>query len=120
MTFLIYTILWMLGAGSFAKILHVSIQDGEWLGGWKKVLRKIDASKWGALSKPLGLCEICFAHMIAFLSFWCYVLFMSGLGLWAIHSDVMVMNIFLHLVWYIIYISITTQLGLYFIVKLFK
>lgn len=120
MLFLLHTILWIIGVASFTKILHISIQDGQWLGSWQRVLRKIDNSEWGALSKPLGNCELCFSHLITFLSFWCYLIFMSDLGLWAIHSDGFLMNAFLNLMWYIIYISIGTQLGLYFIVKLFK
>jgi len=114
---LILTLIFWIATGSMSLILFISTQQGQWLGKWQNVLRKLDLSgtKTGLiLSKIGGYCELCFSHFIGFLSFWIYLytnLHLIGLP---------VINIFIWFIWYLIYISISTNVNLYFITKLFK
>ena len=99
-----------------AKIVFFSIQDDQWLDelfNWQYRLRKwSEQNKWWV--KPLGYCEMCFSHLMAVVGFIVYCLFMTQANLWSIDHWV------LYMVWYLVYVSISTNLSLYFIVKLFK
>lgn len=109
--FITYTILAWLAIASLTKVLHFSIQPGQWLDSWQKVLHKIDLSKYSSLSKPLGYCEMCFAHLLAFIGFIVYTAFVSSLNAW-------VLNWWQSIIWYMVFVPISTILNVYFIKKL--
>jgi hypothetical protein len=115
-TFLLYTLLALVANACVAKIIFFSIQDGQWLDklfNWQYRLRKwAEGNKWWV--KPLGYCEMCFAHLMAVLGFVLYSVFMSAAHLWVLHHWL------LGVIWYLVYVGIATNLSLYFIVKLFK
>lgn len=124
-TFLLYTLLAWVANASLVKILHVSIQQGQWLDkllNWQDRLYNWDIEGKDFLAKAGGLCELCFSHAITFISFWCYILFMSEvLGLWVTaRIDSWLLALFINVLWYLIYISIGTNMALYFIIKLFR
>ena len=109
----------LIGIASFNFVLFMSIQPTQWLDSlfnWQKKLRDWDISgtKNGMiLSKILGYCELCFSHFVAFIGFWitlAVVLVMYDLNF----------PIWLYFVWYLMQVSISTNLNLYFITKLFK
>lgn len=115
-TFLLYTLLAIIANACLAKLLFFSIQDGQWLDNllnWQYRLRKwAEKGRW--FVKPLGYCEMCFAHFISLLGFVVYCVFMSVAHLWTLpHWS-------LDITWYFAYVGISTNLSLYFIVKLFK
>ena len=110
--FITYTILAFLAIAAMAKLLHFSIQRGQWLGGWQNVLRRIAESKNPSWSKPLGYCEVCFAHMLAFIGFFVYLGFVSWVGVWPF-------SFWQSAVWYLVFVPISSMLNLYFITKLF-
>ncbi len=124
-TFLLYTLLAWVANASLVKILHVSIQQGQWLDkllNWQDRLYNWDIEGKEFLAKAGGLCELCFSHAITFISFWCYTLFMSeALDLWVTaRIDSWLLALFINVLWYLIYISIGTNMALYFIIKLFR
>lgn len=125
MEFLLYTVFSLLATACLAKILYFSIQPGQWLDsllGWQNKLRKWDLSGNQFAAKIGGYCEMCFCHAISFLSFWVYCLFMrEGLGMWpTFHIDSIILSVIVNVVWYIAYVSIGTNAGLYFLTKLFN
>ena len=115
--FIATTILFIIGNASLSFLLYFSIQSGQWLDlifKWQKMLRNFDISgtKKGLIfHKILGGCSLCFAHLIAFLGFWAYFIFVTNLC-----QD----NLFSWWKWFIlyfIYVPTTTNIGLYFITK---
>lgn len=114
--FLLYTIVAVLANACMAKILHFSIQDGQWIDTlfkWQYRLRKwAEKGKWWV--KPLGLCEMCFSHFIAVMGFIIYCLFVNISGINALH------HWFLWFVTYCMYVGLTTNASLYLIVKAFN
>ena len=123
--FYLYSILALIANASVVKILYVSIQPGQWLDvllKWQYRLQRWDLEGKVFLSKAGGYCELCFSHFITVLGFVCYAAFMQlAVGEWisAGLSD-MFSVVFVNLVWYLVYVSIGTNLSLYFIVKLFQ
>ncbi len=123
--FLLYTIIALISNASLAKILFISIQRGQWLDkllGWQNRLLRWDLEGLRSLAKIGGYCELCFSHVLSFIGFWAYVLFMNKVaGLWiSAISPNMIVTITINLIWYLVYISLATNLSLYFIVKLFQ
>lgn len=122
--FLLYTLLAWLANASLAKILHISIQPGQWIDtlfNWQKRLQQWDMEGRVLLVKIGGYCEVCFSHFITFLCFWGYALFMNyAVGYWvtAISPNIIV-SITLNAIWYLVYVSVGSTLSLYFITKLF-
>ncbi len=124
-TFLLYTTMALIANACLAKIGYISIQSGQWLDSllhWQDKLQKWDMAGHQFLAKAGGLCELCFSHLITFISFWCYVLFMNQVvGYWITTPvegwlPVIIFNVF----WYLTYVGIGTNLSLYFITKLFQ
>ncbi len=79
-TFLLYTMVAWFANASFVKILHISIQPGQWLDSllnYQKHLQQWDLKGKLFLSKAGGYCETCFSHLITFFCFWVYVVFMN-------------------------------------------
>lgn len=116
MTFLLYTILGIIANACMAKIIHFSIQHDQWLDkllNWQERLRKWD-EQGKSIVKPLGLCEMCFSHFMAFIGFMFYVLFIVDAELWPFH------HWWIWAIWYFVYIGIASMLSLYMIVKMFK
>lgn len=109
----------LIGTASLGFILFMSIQQGQWLDlifSWQKKLREWDISgttKGMILSKILGYCELCFSHLMAFIGFW------VTLALIITIFDVNI-PIWIYFIWYVVQVSISTNLNLYFITKLFK
>lgn len=125
MTILLYTVLAIVANACITKILHISTQPGQWLDTllhWQKRLQQWDIQGKIFRSKAGGYCELCFSHLLAFAGYWVYVFFMNAaVGMWIAHvSDGWLLFITINLVWYLVYVSISTNLGLYFITKLFQ
>jgi len=125
MTFLLYTLVAILANACIVKILHVSIQPGQWLDtllNWQEKLQRWDMEGKVFRSKAGGYCELCFSHLLSLAGYWVYVAFMNTvLNMWVTAHIYGVFGwILINLVWYLVYISIATNLGLYFITKLFQ
>lgn len=108
--FLAYTTIALLANACIVKILHISIQYGQWLGIWQKYLARWDEMGNVFMAKAGGLCEACFSHALTFIFFWVYLIAM-------LHVFDIVW--YAWILWYFIYVSIGTILSLYFITKLF-
>lgn len=123
MTFFAYTTLFMLATACFIKILHISIQPGQWLDkllNWQNRLLKWDMEGKEFLAKAGGLCEVCFSHILSFISFWAYLFIMTqGFDMW-VAGDNLITSTIINILWYLTYISTCTVSGLYFITKLFE
>lgn len=122
LTFLLYTILALLANACLAKIIFISIQPGQWLDrlfNWQKRLRQWDLEGKTFLVKAGGYCELCFSHLITFISFWCYLLFSKAvLHAW-LTAEVknIIAAVTINLIWYLVFISLGTNLSLFFINK---
>lgn len=116
---IIITIGFLIGVASFSMIFFASIQKGQWLDmmfDWQNQLREWDMSgtkKGLILSKILGYCELCFSHFTAFIWFWIYI----AVILYFIDFNP---PIAIFPIWYLLYMSISTNINLYLITKLFK
>ena len=124
-TFLLYTIIAWIATAALAKILHISIQQDQWLDnllGWQNRLYQWDVNGKTFLAKAGGLCELCFSHAVSFISYWVYAMFMNVVvGTWLTSSiDSILLSFFINVIWYLVYVAIATNLSLYFIVKLFQ
>ena len=122
--FCLYTIIAWLANASLVKILHISIQPGQWIDtlfNYQKHLQEWDLRGNIFLSKVGGNCEVCFSHTLTFFGYWVYVVFMNMvLNVWISDSlEVMWQILLVNIVWYLVYASIGSMLSLYFIVKLF-
>lgn len=122
---LAYTATAWLATASLAKILFISTQQGQWLDkllGWQHRLSRWDKNGHSGLAKMGGYCELCFSHALGFISFWVYLLLMrTAGGIWITDSiDSWWGCAAANLMWYLVYVSIATNLSLYFIVKLFR
>jgi uncharacterized membrane protein len=113
MIFLVYTLIFWLAVAGFTLMLWVSIQPGNWLEKWQKQLREWDLAGKEFLYRIGGGCQICFCHAIAHISFLVYVAFFLATGLWAF-------GIIGSVIWFGLYICVSTNLNLYFITKLYK
>ncbi|WP_346318177.1 hypothetical protein [Chitinophaga sp. YIM B06452] len=111
--FLVLTLVFWLAVAGFTLMLWISIQPGNWLGSWQKQLRKWDLAGKELLYRVLGGCGICTAHAIAQLSFPVYVAFL-------LFADAWPLGWLASLLWYGVYVSVATNLNLFFITKLFK
>ncbi len=115
-TIALYTAFCIVANACCVKIMHVLIQEGQLLGGWQRVLQRMDRSDdklLNALTKPLGYCEFCFSHLLSVIGFIVFITFMNSTDLWAF-------NIAASIVWYMVYVSCSTILSLYFLTQLFK
>lgn len=106
----------MLAVSCFTWIAFISIQEGQWLGVWQKVLYKLDMKGHSNLIKPLGACEVCFSHLLAFIGYWFYVLVCVG------YYDIWFekWTVFMSIISYLTFIPITTALSTYLITKAFN
>lgn len=122
--FLLYTILALVANASLVKILHISIQPGQWIDmlfGYQKRLQQWDLNGNILLSKIGGNCEVCFSHILTFIGYWLYMLFMNTVAdVWITDTvDNWFWVVFGNVLWYLLYVSIGSMLSLYFITKLF-
>lgn len=123
-TFLLYTIIAWIANASLIKILHISIQPGQWIDillDYQKRLLDWDLKGKLFLSKVGGNCDVCFSHILTFFGFWLYVLFMNKvLNVWITDGlDSWIWMLFVNAMWYLVYVSVGSMLSLYFITKLF-
>ncbi|RYD50658.1 MAG: hypothetical protein EOP52_13430 [Sphingobacteriales bacterium] len=116
--FLLYTLFFWIGTAGLVKVLHQSIQKGEWLDkllGWQAMLDRLyGLGGWRKdLTKPLGECAFCFSHLVTFLCFWFYVLFAhTVLRFWiSWPAEHLITKIFLNIGWYGLYGSVGTVLS---------
>lgn len=61
-----------------AKVIYMATQPGMIFGGWQHVLNRLNDSNSrlaNALFKPLGGCELCFAHAFGVISFGLFLAF---------------------------------------------
>lgn len=124
-TFLLYTLVAWLANACLIKILYISIQPGQWLDKllhWQDRLHKWDLEGKEFLVKAGGLCELCFSHFITFGGYWLYLLFMHhAIGYWITAPvEDSITAFVINITWYLAYVSIGTNLALYFITKLFR
>ena len=122
--FLLYTILALVANASLVKILHISIQPGQWIDmlfGYQKRLQQWDLNGNILLSKIGGNCEVCFSHILTFIGYWLYMLFMNIVAdIWITDAvDNWFWVVFGNVLWYLLYVSVGSMLSLYFITKLF-
>lgn len=116
--FLVTTLLFIIGNATLAFILYMSIQKDQifdLLFKWQNMLRKFDISgtRTGLiLYKILGGCLLCFSHLLSFVGFWLYLLFVVELnaGFSAFWMWIII---------YFVYVPTSTTLSLY-IHKLLK
>lgn len=123
--FILFTLIAWVGTASLSKILYISIQQGQWLDqllGWQGRLYKWDLAGKQLLAKAGGYCELCFSHALSFISFWCYLIFSFEVAHYWIAEpiDSLLLKILVSFLWYLIYVSVSTNLSLYFITKLFQ
>jgi hypothetical protein len=124
-TFLLYTALALLANGCLARIIFTSIQPGQWLDillNWQNRLQQWDRQGKAFLVKAGGYCELCFSHAITFLCYWGYAFTMQlAIGEWITSSVTNTgATVIINIVWYLVYVSIGTNLSLHFISKLHK
>lgn len=124
-TFLLYTLAFWAGTAAFIMIAFFLIQEGQLLGGWQHVLSRLRNSRSAfkrELAKPLGDCEMCFAHALAAISFCAYLFFAKEVvGFWI--SDLVTTAFFkvvTTMIWYMIYVPVATILSLLTITKIFR
>jgi hypothetical protein len=122
--FFLYTLLALVANAATAKILYISIQPGQWLDkllNWQYKLQQWDLEGKEFLVKAGGYCELCFSHAVTFVGFWFYLFFMNDVaGIWV--SDGMhnvISAVVANIIWYLVYVSVGTNMALYFIIKLF-
>jgi hypothetical protein len=125
MTFLLYTLGALIANAGLVKILYISIQPGQWLDqllSWQRRLQQWDIEGKQFLAKAGGYCELCFSHILTVVGFFCYAFFMNTVIEYWISDDVQGVGVWVlvNLLWYLLYVSIGTNLALYFIVKLFR
>lgn len=116
LTFFAYTVLFIFGTACFVRVLHRSIQHGEWLDrllGWQAMLDRLYSSKkqWKKdLAKPLGDCVFCFSHAVSFISFWFYLLFAKTVLHYWVTAPVenIALKVIINIGWYILFGSIGT------------
>lgn len=108
--YILITLLSLLANASIVKMLHTSIQIGQWLEIWQKYLAKWDSEGRVFLAKAGGLCELCFSYWITTILFIPYLVAMM------LTFDV---AWYVYIGWYLLYVPFGTMLSLYFIVKLF-
>lgn len=124
-TFLLYTLLAWLANACIIKILHTSIQPGQWLDTllhWQQRLQQWDMEGKAFFVKAGGYCELCFSHLLTAAGFWIYLLFMNGVaGIWISDGlQYLLPAVLVNILWYLVYVSVGTNLAWYFIVKLFQ
>ncbi|WP_276135015.1 hypothetical protein [Polluticoccus soli] len=120
LTFLLYTIVALIANACLVRILYISIQPGKWLDkllNWQQRLQKWDLQGKTFLVKAGGYCELCFSHFITFISFWCYVLVCKVvIGFWLTAGiDNIFLKVAVNIIWYLVYISVGTNIALFFI-----
>lgn len=124
-TFLLYTVIAWLANACMAKIIFISIQPGQWLDkllNWQNRLYQWDMAGQEFLAKAGGMCELCFSHLVTFVSFWAYLFFMHhAIGYWVTTPvDNRLAAFCINIIWYLGYVGIGTNMALYFILKLFR
>lgn len=123
--FLIFTIIALVANACLAKILFISIQQGQWLDnllGWQKKLQKWDRQGKMFLVKAGGYCELCFSHAITFICFWGYVLFTNTVLHYWLTDEInnVIVKLLIDVIWYLTFVSTGTNLSLYFIIQMRK
>lgn len=108
--FFIYTVCFLAAAACFAKLLKYSTQRGQIFGRWQNVLVKLDENGYTWAAKPLGLCDMCFSHLLAVLFFAVYVLFVVTYAYWPY-------GLFGSIVWYLFFVPVSSVLNLFLIRK---
>lgn len=111
--FIVYTVVFWLAVAGLTFMLWVSIQPGNWAEKWQRKLRQWDVNGNEFLYRVMGGCQLCFSHAIAQLSFLLYVALFFALEIWSL-------GIVGSVIWYLVYISMCTNLNLFFITKLYK
>lgn len=124
LTFLITAIAFLAGTAGLVFVALFTVQEGQIFGAWQNVLSRLRNSRKASLrfiAKPLGDCEMCFAHLFAMLSFVCFVVFMKSLfGYWpTMNIDSWLLTIFLNLIIYFLYVPTSTVLSM-LTIKLFQ
>lgn len=124
-TFLLYTVMALLANAGMAMILYISLQQGQWLDkllNWQHRLQLWDMEGKEFLAKAGGYCELCFSHFITFVGFWPYAFFMNyAADAWVTDNVASTgIAVLINITWYLFYVSIGTNLTLYFITRLFQ
>lgn len=104
---LIFQIIFLIGAASGYLFLWKAIQHGQMFGKWQMLLDWLYGKGYKHLSMFLGDCVVCFAHFISWLMFILNVVIMNIEGDWVIDS--IIGNIIYALVW----VAISWRLCIY-------
>lgn len=104
LTFLLYTVVFVLSTVGAYKFLSIAIQPGGFLGFWQHVLNWMYGKGWEYAEKFLGGCAICFAHFVSICSFFSYLLFMvSCVGWLPIQNTIA--KVVVSIIWYVVYVT---------------
>lgn len=113
MEFIILTTVFWIATAGFMFLLWISIQPGNWAEKWQNKLRAWDLSGKEFLYRTMGGCAACSSHMIAQVSFPVYITFILSVYQWPL-------SVAGSILWYGMYVAISTNLNLIFISKLYK
>lgn len=103
--FFIYTVCFLASAGCFAKLLKYATQKGQLFGKWQDILIRLDEGGYTWAAKPLGLCDMCFSHLMAVLFFVVYVFFVLSYAHWPF-------GVFGSIVWYLFFVPVSSVINL--------
>lgn len=126
LTFFLYTILFWIAGGCFARYYFLAIQHGKILDvlfGYQNMLERLfsKGGKWRLIENMLGGCEMCYCSFAALLWFAPYVMFTYTVGnVWLPFGSIGA-AIAVNLIWGLVYTSIQFNLNLLFVTgKLFN
>lgn len=89
-TYLLYTVFFIISYAGIIKMLHFSMQEGQWLDklfDWQMMLLRLDEKGYTALSKWLGGCDMCFCAFTSLFIIPLHVFFLHPFdlfGWWSI------------------------------------
>lgn len=102
---LIFQIIFVLGAASGYLFLWKAIQRGQMFGKWQNVLDWLYGKGMKHLSMFLGDCVVCFAHFIAWVMF--------GLNYAATHSMWEIHGVLFNILYALVFVAISWRLSLF-------
>lgn len=97
LVFIIYTCFFILASIGVFKFLIYATAEGNFLGGWQKVLDRIYGYNRNA-AKLLGACGMCFAHLCSMVAFIVYVAMLWDIWIW---------NWWQSVIWYFLFVGLS-------------
>lgn len=120
--FIFLAIVAILATACVAKVAYMTTQPGMIFGGWQHVLNRMNdansrVANW--LYRPLGGCELCFAHawgVLSFIGFVCFINYIAFPGFWTVHWSFM--SIVANVAFYLMYVCTSTVVSTMCITRL--